>query len=156
MMKWLLSLSWKVNFWKNCATCHAVIEGLHVEKGIPVGYSNSAQAAVVPTGAPRAIFLGYQVQRGHPRRVGAVNNCIAPVVWSFLSTTAQLHATHKRGSGRRKRHFAKCTGMRPWWRGLRRLRVTSRAGRVVLSRHTPPPLIVRSQGQKSVTFRKSG
>ncbi len=64
--------------------------------------------------------------------------CIAPVVWSFLSTTAQLYVTHRRGSGRRKRHVSKCTGMRPWWRGLRRLRVTGHVGRVVLSRHTPP------------------
>ncbi len=30
--------------------------------------------------------------------------CIAPVVCSFLSTTAQLHATHRKGGDRRKRH----------------------------------------------------
>ncbi len=34
------------------------------------------------------------------------SNCIAPVVWSFLSTTAQLYATHRRGGRRRKRHFS--------------------------------------------------
>ncbi len=64
--------------------------------------------------------------------------CIAPVVWSFLSTTAQLYATHRRGSERRKRHRTKCTRMRPWWRSPRRLRVPGHAGRVTLSRHIPP------------------
>ncbi len=37
--------------------------------------------------------------------VGADSVCIAPVVWSFSSTTAQLYATHRKGSGRRKRHL---------------------------------------------------
>ncbi len=37
-----------------------------------------------------------------------VTGCIAPVVWSFSSTTAQLYAsnaTHRKGSERRKRHL---------------------------------------------------
>ncbi len=61
--------------------------------------------------------------------------CIAPVVWSFSSTTAQLYATHRKGRKRRKRHR---TRMRPWWRSPRRLRVPSHAGRVTLSRRFPP------------------
>jgi hypothetical protein len=31
-------------------------------------------------------------------------SCTAPMVCSFLSTTAQLHATHGKGGRRRKRH----------------------------------------------------
>jgi hypothetical protein len=34
----------------------------------------------------------------------ANTGCIAPVVCSFLSTTAQLYATHRKGGERRKRH----------------------------------------------------
>ena len=33
-----------------------------------------------------------------------ISGCIAPVVCSFLSTTAQLYATHRKGGERRKRH----------------------------------------------------
>ncbi len=42
------------------------------------------------------------------RIIGAASllfiTCIAPVVWSFLSTTAQPHATHRKGGRRGKRH----------------------------------------------------
>ncbi len=51
-----------------------VIEGLHVRKGVPVGYGDGVQATVVATGAPRPILLGNQVQRGCSRGVGAANN----------------------------------------------------------------------------------
>jgi hypothetical protein len=41
--------------------------------------------------------------------------CIAPVVWSFfLSTTAQLYTTHRKGGRRRKRHF---TSAQEWGHG---------------------------------------
>ena len=85
-----------------------------------------------------------------------LEGCIAPVVWSFSSTTAQLYATHRKGSERRKRHFSKCTGLRPCWRSPRWLRVPGHAGRVTLSRRLPPPLIVHSHRPKSVILRKSG
>jgi hypothetical protein len=48
--------------------------GLHVRRGVPVGYGDGVQATVVTTGAPRPIRLGNQVQRGRSRRVGAANN----------------------------------------------------------------------------------
>ncbi len=61
----------QISFGKNVATRHAVIEVLHVGKGVPVGYGDYVQVAVVAAGAPGAVFFGYQVQRGRPRRVGA-------------------------------------------------------------------------------------
>ena len=64
--------------------------------------------------------------------------CIAPMVWSFLSTTVQLHATHRKGGRRRKRHS---TSTHEWGQQLfrpRLLRVTGRARRVALIK--PPPL----------------
>jgi hypothetical protein len=36
------------------------------------------------------------------------HTCIAPVVWSFLSTTTQLNATHRKSGQRRKRHRTRC------------------------------------------------
>ncbi len=55
----------QVNFQKNSATRHAVIEGLHVGEGVPVALA---------AGAPRPILFGDQMQRGCPRRVGAAKN----------------------------------------------------------------------------------
>ncbi len=65
--------------------------------------------------------------------------CIAPVVWSFLSTTTQLYATHRKSGQRRKRHCTKCTGLRPCWRNLRQMRVSGHAGRSDVIMAPPPP-----------------
>jgi hypothetical protein len=64
----------QVNFRKNGATSHAVIERQHVGLGVPVRYREGVQVTVVAAGAPRPVLLGNQVQRGCPRRVGAANN----------------------------------------------------------------------------------
>jgi hypothetical protein len=63
-----------VNFRKNSATSHAVIEGLHVGKGVPVRYCDSVQAAVVTAGAPQPVLLGDHMHWGCPRRVRVVKN----------------------------------------------------------------------------------
>ncbi len=66
--------------------------------------------------------------------------CIAPMVWSFLSTTVQLHATHRKGGRRRKRHS---TSTHEWGQQLfppRLLRVTGRARRVGLIKPPPPSI----------------
>jgi hypothetical protein len=83
------------------------------------------------------------------------NCCIAPTVWSFLSTTAQLYATHRKSGKRRKRHCAKYTESRPCWRSLRQMRASSHAGRsdVIMA---PPPPIVHVNKPNSVIFKKSG
>ncbi len=59
----------QVNFRKNGATRHAVIEGLHVGNEVPVGYCDGVQEAVVTAGAPRPILLGHQMQWGCPWRI---------------------------------------------------------------------------------------
>jgi hypothetical protein len=56
----------QVNFRKNGTARHTIIEGLHVEKGVPVGYGGGVQAAVVTAGVPRPILLGNQMQQGRP------------------------------------------------------------------------------------------
>jgi hypothetical protein len=58
---------YQVNFRENGAALYAVIEGLHVGEVVPVGYGDGVKAAVVTTGAPRPILLGYQVQQGTPK-----------------------------------------------------------------------------------------
>ncbi len=57
----------QIDFRKNDAYCHAVIEGLHVGEGVPVWNDNRIEAAVVDAGAPGAILFGNQVQGRHPR-----------------------------------------------------------------------------------------
>jgi hypothetical protein len=42
----------QISFGKNVATRHAVNEGLHVGKGVPVGYGDCVQVAVVAAGTP--------------------------------------------------------------------------------------------------------
>ncbi len=73
----------------------------------------------------------------------------------FSSTTAQLYATHRKSGRRRKRHYTKCTGLRPCWRSLRQMRVSGHAGRsdVIMA---PPPPIVHVNRPESVIFKKSG
>ena len=75
-------------------------------------------------------------------------NCL-PVLWNtvvshqwcdlFSSTTAQLYATHRKSEERRKRHCTKYTGLRPCWRSLRQVRVSSHAGRSDFIMAPPPP-----------------
>ncbi len=59
----------QINLRKNGAPGHTVIDRLHVREGVPGGYGDGVQVAVVAAGAPRPILLGDQVQRGRPRRV---------------------------------------------------------------------------------------
>ena len=59
----------QIDFGKDCTPGHAVIEGLHVGQGVPVWDGDGVEAAVVAAGAPGAVLLGHQVQRGRPGRV---------------------------------------------------------------------------------------
>jgi hypothetical protein len=68
----------------------SAIEGLHVGKGVPVGYPDDVQVAVVAAGAPRPILFGNQVQRGHPRRVDQVSD----VAWQFAEEKGSLDPLH--------------------------------------------------------------
>ncbi len=43
-------------------------------------------------------------EKNQKQRISWHCPCIAPMVWPFLSTTAQLYATHRRGGRRGKRH----------------------------------------------------
>jgi hypothetical protein len=63
----------QVNFRKNWAACHAVIEGLHVKQGVHVRHCDCIEAAVVTAGVPGAVLFGYEMQERRPRRVGVVN-----------------------------------------------------------------------------------
>ncbi len=56
----------QIDFRKNGAAHHEVIEGLHVRQGVPVGNGNRVEAAVGAAGAPEAILLGHQVKGGRP------------------------------------------------------------------------------------------
>ncbi len=57
----------QIDLKKNSAARHAVIEGLHVGQGVPVGNNNRVEVAVGAAGTPGAILLGHQVQGGRPR-----------------------------------------------------------------------------------------
>ncbi len=74
------------------------------------------------------------------------------MVWSFLSTTVQLHATHRKGGRRRKRHS---TSTHEWGQQQfrpRLLRVTGRARRVALIKQAPPPLHPRTPHGQNMWF----
>jgi hypothetical protein len=47
-----------VSFDQISASCHAVIEALHVGQGVPVWNGESIEAAVVTAGAAGAILVG--------------------------------------------------------------------------------------------------
>ncbi len=87
--------------------------------------------------------------------ISIISNCIAPVVCSFLSTTAQLYATHRKGGDRRKRHSS---STREWDHSCMAWGYCvpqAAQAEWCLSGHAPP-LILHSHRQKSVIFRKNG
>jgi hypothetical protein len=64
----------QIDLRKTDATGHAVIEGLHVGQGVPVGHCDSVEVAEVASGAPGTVLLGHQMQGRCPGRVGLANN----------------------------------------------------------------------------------
>ncbi len=71
-----------------------IIEGLHVGQEIPVWYCDRIEMVVVSAGAPGAVLLGHQVQRG---RVANKNNCFLYCEELLLRDTVLLQIQPPQG-----------------------------------------------------------